>query len=494
MKNKIISLLSIIMLFTSLKAQTPSKANTWSDYNEYIAARMKEWNIPGMAIAIVKGDSIILQNTYGYADVANRIKVSKNTLFALGSCTKFFTTTGLSILADENKLDFNAKVTQYFPALVLQDTLLQNEIIMKDILSHRTGLERGDYIWYGSNFSADEIISKLKYLKKAAPIRTAFIYNNMMYTLAGKIIEKQSGMPYQDFIKQRLFIPLKLNNTFFDISSVKNPYALPYLNSNANYEKLPMPLIKGVEPAGAIWSDLNDMTTWIKFHLRNGKVDTTQLVSKKSIKRLKTPIHFTGSPMKADESELQSYGLGMGFTAYKGYRVMYHTGVAGGYTAHLAFLPEQNVGVIILTNNETYTFPMMNNIFDRILGLEQTDWNTAVIGAVHGQWQEAEKEKTDMQLKIKNSQKIENQTKYTGVYAHQFCQPIEVLSKANKLYLKYNAILYELSLDKEGKFMAYDPLVFGEMIPVFQFDKSGNANAIILQLMGEELAYKKSTK
>jgi CubicO group peptidase (beta-lactamase class C family) len=452
---------------------------------------MKDLIIPGMAIVVVKGDSILFTNTYGYSDVENKVKVTNKTLFAIGSCTKFFTTTGLSILADENKIDFNNTVLSYYPSLKLSDTALQKEITLSDILSHGTGLEGGDYIWYGANYSRQEVVDRIVYLKKLAPVRSAFIYNNMMYALAGSIIEKQSGIPYEEFVTGKLLVPLKMNNTLFDLSKAKSIYALPYSYSHGNYKKLQMPLLKGIEPAGAIWSDIGDLTKWLSFHLRNGLIDTTQIVSKESMRRLKTPVHFTGSGMRGDETEYKSYGLGMGFTAYKGYRVMYHTGVAGGYTAHMAILPEKNIGIMILTNTETYTSAMINNIIDRALGLEQTDWNSSVIAAVQEQWKEQEIESDKNLEKIKNRAIVKESEKYSGIYNHPFCKPVEVLSRNNKLVLKYNLIEYPLVFVKENEFIAFDENVFGEISASFDLDEKGNILGLKLQLMGEELLYKK---
>ena len=236
MKAKYIMMQSFMLLLTVAQAQVGGNANVWNSYDDYAKARMKEWNIPGMAVAIVKGDSILLQRTYGYADVSKQVTVNNHTLFALGSCTKLFTTTGLSMLADEHKIDFNEHVKHYIPRLELSDSSLANEITLMDMLSHHTGLERGDYIWYGAGFSREEVIARLKYLKGKVPVRSAFIYNNMMYSLAGKIIEMQSGMTYEEFIRLRIFKPLALNNTYFGLANKDGMYALPYLNSNSNFE------------------------------------------------------------------------------------------------------------------------------------------------------------------------------------------------------------------------------------------------------------------
>jgi CubicO group peptidase (beta-lactamase class C family) len=412
-------------------------------------------------------------------------------LFAIGSCTKFFTSTGLSILADEKQIDFNAPVTTYYPELKLKDTVLQKEITVKDILSHHTGLESGDYIFYGANYSRQEILDKLVQLDKVAGFRNAFVYNSMMYTLAGTIIEKQSNLLYEKFITTRLLQPIKMNNTFFDVSKKSAALALPYSYINNSYKQLAMPQLKGIEPAGAIWSDIDDMARWLKFHLGTGKIDTTQLLSENAMAILKKPIYFTGQNMRADESEFKSYGLGMGFSAYKGHRVMYHTGVAGGYTSIFVLLPQDKIGIMILTNTDTYMFSMMDNLIDRALGLEQTDWNSSILAAYSEQKKEDEKDTKEQLLKIKNATPITDPNKYAGEYKHAFLRTAKIVAKANRLYLTYNAIDYPLAHVKDNAFMAYDEWVFGEMGVQFDTDKTGAVQSLQLKMMGQELQYAK---
>src|SRR3989338_2243061 len=198
-QSKVIGCFTALLLSFCTQAQVST--DPWANLNDTLQKRMSEWKIPGMAIAVVQGDSTLFENVYGYADMSKQLKVTKNTLFAIGSCTKFFTTTGLSVLADENKLDFNAPVIDYYPELKLSDSLLRKEILVKDILCHRTGLESGDYIWYGADYSRQEVLDRLVHLKTRAHVRDAFIYNNSMYTLAGAILERQANTPYETFIR-----------------------------------------------------------------------------------------------------------------------------------------------------------------------------------------------------------------------------------------------------------------------------------------------------
>lgn len=459
----------------------------WDDLNDTIVQRMDEWKIPGMAVTIVRGDSTLFQSSYGFADVGRAIPVTNHTLFAIGSCTKFFTATGLSVLADQGKMDFFAPVINYYPELMLADTVLRNEITVRDILSHRTGLESGDYIWYGSDYTRQEVLDRLVHLRKLARIRDAFIYNNMMYTLAGTLIERQSGVPYEVFLKQQIFDPIQLNNTRFELPRDKSIVALPYTYVGQTYTQLPMPRLKGVEPAGGIWSNIDDLSKWLKFHLSTGHVDTVSILSEAQLTLLKKPVHFTGQNMRADETAFKSYGLGVGFSAYKGYRVMYHTGVAGGYTAIFAFLPEENIGIAILTNTDTYLFGLMNNLFDKTLGLPMSDWNSAIVAAYAEQRMENEQEAMEQAEKIKNAAVVKDTKKYTGVYQHAFKKEITITEQANSLSLIYNGITYPLGMVSADECVAYDQHVFGEIWVTFERDPSGNAESVKLSLMGQDM-------
>lgn len=486
---KFIGSFTALLLNSSVQAQVD--ANPWLNLDDTLQRRMLEWKIPGLAIAIVEGDSTLFENVYGYADVSTQSKVTKNTLFAIGSCTKFFTTTGLSILADENKLDFNSPVLDYFPDFNLSDSGLQKELLVKDILCHRTGLESGDHLWYGAEYTRQEVLDRLVHLKTRASVRDAFIYNNSMYTLAGAILERQGNMSYESFIEQRLLQPLHMSNTTFDLTHMKTAHALPYGYFDNSYQQLAMPRLKGLEPAGALWSDIEDMSKWLKFHLSSGEVDGNQVVSPQSLTTLKKPIVFTGQGMRADETAFKSYGLGVGFTAYKGHRVMYHTGVAGGYTAIFAFLPEENMGFVILTNTDTYLFAMVNTVFDRFLGLEQTDWNSPVLAAYTYQKTEEEREMHEQAEKIKNSKAVKAADNYVGIYDHAYNKDLSIVKQSNKLVLRYNDFEFPLGQVSDSEFVAYDPIVFGEIKVLFDLDTNGKVKGLNAHLMGEVMQYRK---
>ncbi len=485
-----IGIIIFFLLYVILtKAQT-STSGSWSDIDTYINQYMKNWNVPGMAVVVIRNDSVILKRTVGRAAFNSKVNIDEHTLFSIGSCTKAFTSTALLMLQDEKKIDIEKPVIDYYPTLQLQDSALQKEVTIKDILSHRTGLERAEYIWYGADYNRTEIMQRLKYVKKVAPLRNNFIYNNLMYALAGVIIENISGMKYEQFITDRLFAPLGMKHSFYGLPKNENNVAMPHHFVDSSLQLLPIPSLKGVEPAGGIWTDIDDMSVWMKFILDKGRKDTVQLLSKKSAKILRTPVLFTGSAMREDETELKSYGLGFGFSAYKGSRVMYHTGVSGGYITHIALMPEENVGIVMLTNIETYTTGFINNMFDRALNKEQTDWNSDVLKIVQQQQLEENKELKDVRLQIENRTNVEDPNKFFGRYSNEFCRSIEIIAKEKGLFLVFNNIVYPLVHDKDNDFWAYDENSLGKMEISFSV-KENVVTGISFTLMGEALKFKK---
>lgn len=467
-------------------------ANTsWAGIDGYLDQYMKDWQVPGLAVVVIKNDKVVLQKTLGYADLKTKRPVTKNTIFSIGSCTKQFTAAALLLEQDAGRLSIDNTVASYIPGLRLADTLLSKTISIQDILSHRTGLERGDYIFYGAGYSRDEIMQRLQYLKVVAPVRSNFIYNNMMYTVAGSVIEKLSGMVYEDYVRNKIFQPIGMGNTSFKPVADINRIALPYVLAAGKIRAASMPILKGVEPAGGIWSNLEDMTKWLTLLLRNGKVDTVQLFSKKSMRLLQAPVIFTGGGMRADETEFKSYGLGFGFTAYKGHRVMYHTGVSGGYITHIAMMPEEKTGVVVMANIETYTNGLVNNLFDRVLEKEQTDWNSEVLQLIKQQWQAESEMASAVQQSITARKPSPDERFYIGKYNNPACRALEIRPDQTGISLYYNDRLFPLIREKENSYWAYDELVFGRMEISFSNAAGGLSDTLQLRVMGERLDFKR---
>jgi CubicO group peptidase (beta-lactamase class C family) len=314
----------------------------------------------GIAIAVIQDGKVIFSKGYGFRNYAQRLPVSENTLFAIGSNTKAFTSTALAMLRDEGRVDFRTPVRTYLPDFELSDSHAASEMTLEDILSHRTGLPRHDYFWYLTPFSGDDLYSRLRYLPfNSDPkmgFRKSFQYNNLMYMVAGRILEKLEGASWEEVIRRRILIPLQMKNTDVSVTVMQDAadHSLPYMGDR----EVPFKDLTSVAPAGAINSNLVDMEKWISFYISDGKTpDGARLISEDSLRALENPITDASFVFG---NEL-AYGMGWFINAIDGQRLIWHGGNIDGFSAHMSLMPEKRLGLIILTNqnnNSVFEFPI----------------------------------------------------------------------------------------------------------------------------------------
>lgn len=271
--------------------------NTYSeDFTEkfekidiFIDSVLKVHNGVGVSIGIVYMDSLIYAKGYGFSDYENKKRVTENTLFAIGSCTKSFTAATISILAQEGKIEFEKPLKDYLPDFQLYDEVSEKLATPLDILTHRIGLPRHDYMWYGSNFSREDIYTRLKYLKPNCSIRTKFQYQNHMYLVAGYLVEKVSGKSWENFVDEKILKPLKMKKTNFSTEVMKkeNDFAYPYYFDGKKFVKMNFREFPAMGPAGTINSNVIDMSKWLIFILNKGK--NYDILSSDYIENMITP-------------------------------------------------------------------------------------------------------------------------------------------------------------------------------------------------------------
>jgi CubicO group peptidase (beta-lactamase class C family) len=386
-------------------AVTPPGKQGLDGLDEFITQTMKDWKVPGLAIAVVQGDKVTLLKGYGYRDMEKQLPVTPNTLFAIGSITKSFTVTTLGMEMDEGKVDWDKPVRDYLPGLKLFDQTLTEQIQIRDLLTHRSGLPRHDLLWYTSDFSREEIIRRLQYLEPSKPLRSTFQYNNIMFMVAGYIAGQLNGASWEDTVTQRVFKPLGMTGTNFSELETQNSadFGQPYRKGSdlrAELKRIPFdaqcPNRCAMGPAGEINSNVSDMSKYLLFHLNHGKVDGKQLLSENNSIQMQTPqMAIAGAPAYKESGE-NSYGMGLFLTSYRGHKEVEHGGNIDGFSANLAFLPGERIGVVVLTNLDGTPVPgiVTMNIFDRLLGLDQVPWNQRLLASEAG-GKKAEQEAKD---------------------------------------------------------------------------------------------------
>jgi CubicO group peptidase (beta-lactamase class C family) len=364
---------------------TVAKPNL-GDFDDYVNQALRDWRVPGAAVAVVQGDKVILLKGYGYRDLEKQLPVTPNTLFAIGSITKSFTVSALGMEMDEGKVDWDKPVRDYLPAFKMYDPVLTEQMMIRDLITHRSGLPRHDMVWYSSDFSREEIIRRLQYLEPNKPLRSTFQYNNLMFMTAGYIAGLLNGKSWEDTIREHIFTPLGMNGTNFSVKDTQRSpdFALPYRKGNdlkAEVKRMPFdeqcPDRCAIGPAGEINSSVADMSRYVLFHLNKGKVDGKALLSENNSLQMQTPqMVIPGAPDYKEESET-SYGMGFFISQYRGHKRVEHGGNLDGFSAEFALLPDDGIGVIVLTNLNGTGLPnaIAYNVFDRLLGLDQVPWS-----------------------------------------------------------------------------------------------------------------------
>ena len=351
---------------------------------------MQENQVPAVQVGIIRGNETIFIGGGGYGDIGRQLLADENTTFAIGSQTKSFVATALTLLAEEGRIGLDKPIKEYIPEFAMEDSCVSDTLTVRDMLSHRSGLARHEFMLQLNidNYSAEEYVHKFRYLKAGAPIRTKMLYSNLMYMLAGYLIERVTGEKWSDFVRSRLLAPIGMNNTNFSVtenSQVENR-ALPYCLADGKIAEMPWEDIKAVGSAGAMNSTVTDMLKWLRFNLDKGRAGERAVVSAAGIGECHTPqtIMADRSPLFRGEMQFQSYGLGWFTECYRGHWVVRHGGGIDGFIAEMDIIPELDAGFFICSNLDANFVPGMLQfyIYDYLMGLSEIDWR-ARFGEMH---------------------------------------------------------------------------------------------------------------
>ncbi|MBX7174241.1 MAG: serine hydrolase [Pyrinomonadaceae bacterium] len=493
-KFKIISV--ILLLFISTGLAFGQNVNLQS-IDDYVNKSIKDWEVPGVAIAVVKDDKIVFAKGYGVRELGKTDAVTTNTMFAIGSSSKAFTSAALAMLVDEGKIKWNDPVSKYLPSFQLFDPYVTREMMVRDLLSHRIGLERGDRLWYATDFSRDEVMRRIRFLKPSSSFRSRFGYQNIMYLAGGQIIPSVVGKSWDDFLKERIFTPLGMSSTNTSISGLKGmpDVASPHAKINDKVKPVAYRLIDNIGPAGSINSNVTDMAQWVRMQLNSGKYGDKQIVSAANIKEMQNP--HTIIPLEGlytslySEAHFLSYGMGWFLSDYRGRKMVEHGGAIDGMRAAVMMIPEEKMGVIVLGNMNGSILPQLlgNRIFDAYLfpGKEK-DWSgdlLKVIKAAEAQAKTAQQKiETDRAKDTKPSLSLEN---YAGNYTDEMYGDMKVTFENGKLKAKFgtyfNGILEHWHFDTFR--VKWEDEMQGEGFISFKLNSQGKVDTMNIEGLAE---------
>ena len=424
-----------LLLIPALGRAQSSLPKELKGLDEFVEMRMKEWNVPGIAIAVVRDSQVVLTKGYGWANVEEKQRVDAGTLFAIGSSSKAFTATGVMQLVDEGKVDLDEPVITYVPNLRLYNDELTNNLTVRDLLCHRSGLPRHDVAWYGSGSTREELIAKMAYLEPNAQLRETWQYQNFMFMAAGYLIEQVTGQSWEAYTQKHLFDPLQMSNSNFSVIDLQKTAnrAWPYQEEEGEVKVMEYRNIDAIGPAGSINSNATEMANWLILQLNEGRFQGKQVISGTSLHETHKPQMVMPGDMTTDEIFYSSYGLGWMITSYRGHLRVEHGGNIDGFSASVCVMPRDGIGIVVLTNmnGTALTGVIRNYIVDKMLDLEVHDWNTELLEQRNKAREAsllATEEEEDL-ARVNGTAPSHAPADYVGLYRHPGYGQIEVRQK-----------------------------------------------------------------
>ncbi len=414
-------------------------------YDSFVRDAMKAWQVPGLAIAIVKDGELILAEGFGMRDAARELPATPRTLFAIGSCTKAFTTFVIGTLVDEGKLDWDAPLRTYIPEIRFHDRVASELITPRDLVTHRSGLPRHDLVWYNAHLPRKAILSRLPFLEPSETFRSKFQYNNIMFMLAGYLVDRTSGSTWEDAVRTRIFAPLHMNGSNFSVkdSQESSDFARPYDDRDDKVIEIHFRDITDVGPAGSINSNVEEMSRWLVVHTSQGKFEGRQIISAAVLADIHSPQMTTGAKAERPEISPAGYALGWSVDDYRGHRRIQHGGGIDGFTAMTTLYPDDRAGIVVLANMDGSELPelLCRHAADRLFALAPIDWNG-----------EALQKNAKRKAAVKSAKEQKNTVRrpgttpahplaeYAGQYEHSGYGVVKVELAEGKLVLRFNGI------------------------------------------------------
>lgn len=438
---------------TAVTAQADSiPAFIKDSLDAYVNRALTEWQIPGAAVTIVKNGKVVWMKGYGVKETGGTEKVDENTLFMIGSNSKAFTATALAMLDADNqpagkagKLSLDDKVQKWLPDFKLYDPWVAKEANIRDLLCHRLGFEtfQGDFMYFDSDLTTAGVREKMGKLKPMYGFRSKWGYANCAFMTAGEIIPKVTGKSWADFITEKIFRPLGMNNSLALSNDIKNAAnkCSAHTVVMGELKKIPYGNIDNLAPAGSISSSANDMSKWVMMQLNNGKLEGKTIIPASAIAQTRTPHSILGNGGHMfNKSHFALYGLGWFIEEYAGRKIVAHTGGVNGFVTSVCLVPEEKLGIVVLTNTDANNFyeALRNEIEDAFLGLPYRNYSKVYLGYQKSDDAQKEKQYKAVRDSIAMNPKTELPlTSYAGEYMHNVYGKMNINIEEGKLIMRF---------------------------------------------------------
>ena len=491
-----------VALAHGIPAQPPEIAQKLTGFDAYMEKVLKDWNAPGIGVGIVVNDQLVFAKGYGYRDYEKKLPFTPTTLCPIASNTKLFTAVSAGMLVEEGKLTWDKPIRQSVPAIQFYNDELNNTVTLHDMLSHRTGITRHDTIWYKSEFTRKELFDRLKYLEPQQPIRQMFLYNNMMYAATGYVIELQSGKPWEQFVRERILTPLAMDSTVYSIPDmVKHPdHGVPFTEKRDSFEIYRIPYYEeqqGIGPAGAIISNIEEMSHWLTALMNEGKYKDRQVLPAAVLKATLEPSIALPNTLGESKGYWEilnaAYGMARETAAYRGHLITFHGGDIDGFHSQVSFLPNDHIGVIVFVIGD-HCAPLYNivsyNVYERLLGMEVTPWS---------------ERRLDMRLKdkragkearakagadqVKDTKPSHALADYAGGYENPAYGILQIGLKDNQLRFDFHQMQFPMTHFHYDRFDTPDDERYGKWSVNFRTNPQGDVDQAVMSLDEAEAVF-----
>ncbi len=462
-------------------------AHSLDGIDAFIEHAMADWHIPGLAVAVVQAESPAILKTFGLRDRDAGLPVTTDTLFPICSLTKSFTATGLAMLADAGQLDWDRPVREYVPELRLYDRDATERVTVRDLLLHRTGLPRHDWVHMPGILDRMGLVSALRYLEPTADLRAKWQYQNLMYNLAGVVAERISGKTWEDFTRAAILDPLGMTRHAVSLQAMQEDqdHARPHMVLDGQLRQIPVRPIH-TAPSGGLAASIGTMAHYLHMHLEGGCFEGRQLLSPSASKLMQSPQAYVGASPWAELGE-GHYGFGFDVLQYRGDKRVSHGGAWSGYCSALVMLPERRMGVVVLTNGHDHAMGAViaSTVFDRLCGRAELPWMQR-LSDMHDKASQADAQRRAawVQARKHGTYPSHPLLDYAGTYEHPAYGCISVSAENEQLLLDGLGMISPLTHWHYDIFMTdADPAIWLDGWPVlFRYGDTGQIDCLMMQL------------
>jgi len=493
---------AFIALGTGARGQEADVAKRLQGFDAHVEQTLKDWNTPGAGVGIIVGDKLVFAKGYGYRDYEKKLPFTTKTMQPIASNSKLFTAVAAGMLVEEGKLTWDKPVRESVPEIQFYNDELNSNVTLRDMLSHRTGVTRHDLIWFKSPFTRKELFERLKYLEPQQPMRTTFLYNNLMFAAVGQIIEIKSGKKWEDFVRDRIFSPLDMSTSCYTIADMlKQPdYGVPFREKRDSFELYKIPYYEdteGVAPAGAIISNIDELSHWLIALMNEGKYNGKQVLPASVLKATLQPAlalpNAGGEALGYWELINSAYGMGRWTASYRGKLLTYHGGDLPGFHSQVSFMPNDKIGVIVLVISD-HSAPLYNiisyNVYERLLGMDQTSWSQRQLQ----QRLANKKAGTEARAKaggdrVPNTKPSHALGDYVGEYESPAYGILKIGLQGDQLQFGFHEFHFPMNHFHYDRFDTPDDEQYGKFSVNFRANPQGDIDSAVISLDQAEVAF-----